>query len=88
LHQKILTQRLDALKIVSHKVHGILRNQATPTEIPDDQWELFCRYLDIHESTNYCLELDDKGFLFSTRNFAFRYYHSPGDGRVLIAMQR
>jgi len=88
LHQNILLKRLDTLTILSEQVYSLLKTQSFTGEIPEKQWISFSRHLGLQRTTNYCIALDEKGFLFETIDFSLRYYHSPGTGRVVIAFKR
>ena len=63
-----------ALRTISGAIHYVL-TQYKQSEISQRDWEYLCSHLKISLSTIYCVEVSERGFLFSCRHISFRYHH-------------
>jgi hypothetical protein len=79
-------ERDQALKTICGGVYHMFTTYKK-YEILDRDWEMLCSYLKSTEQV-YCVEMEKKGFVITTRSFRLRYVHSDFAGRTVNILFR
>jgi len=74
---------LHAIKTICSKLYHTFSTEGAQ-EIPASDLSLLIAYLNVSPTTVYCMEVDEAGFVFSTRTASFRYHHDEKPEERLI----
>lgn len=65
---------LHVMKSICSKIYHTFSTEGAQ-EIPASDLSLLIAYLNVSPTAMYCMEVDEAGFVFSTKTASFRYHH-------------